>query len=128
MDRGKALANGIGTDSPPPSRLLGEVRSPPPPPPPLPHPANVPGWTFRFIDYFVVCGLGMEVRTMEGQAGFQGLQKDGVPISYQPDMFPLDFYPQAEHKKFKVPEGLPMVRQASPASGLQLLLCFAAET
>lgn len=85
-----------------------ETRSPPPPPPPPP-PANVPGWMSRFIDYFVVCGLGMEVKTMEGRPGFHGSSKDGVPIAYQPDMMPLDFFPQKEHKKFGVPEGLPMV-------------------
>lgn len=70
-----------------------------------------PGWMSRFIDYFVVCGLGTEVKTVDGEAGFLGVsRKDGDPIYYVPDLNPLDFYPQKEHKKFCVPEGLSMVR------------------
>ncbi|CAI5466151.1 unnamed protein product [Closterium sp. Yama58-4] len=70
----------------------------------------LPGWATRLIDYFVVCGLGAEVRTMDGQRGFHGVTaRDGDPVLYQPQMTPLDFYPPKEHKKFGVPEGLPMV-------------------
>ncbi|CAI5510260.1 unnamed protein product [Closterium sp. Naga37s-1] len=70
----------------------------------------LPGWSTRLIDYFVVCGLGAEVRTMDGQRGFHGVTaRDGDPMLYQPQMTPLDFYPPKEHKKFGVPEGLPMV-------------------
>ncbi|GJP36339.1 hypothetical protein CLOM_g20858 [Closterium sp. NIES-68] len=73
-------------------------------------PRALPGWSTRFIDYFVVCGLGAELRTMDGQRGFHGVTgRDGEPVLYQPQMTPLDFYPTKEHKKFGVPEGLPMV-------------------
>ncbi|CAI5948170.1 unnamed protein product, partial [Closterium sp. NIES-65] len=75
----------------------------------------LPGWSTRLIDYFVVCGLGAEVRTMDGQRGFHGVTaRDGDPMLYQPQMTPLDFYPPKEHKKFGVPEGLPMVRRSRP--------------
>ena len=76
--------------------------------------ADQPGWMSRFIDYFVVCGLGTEVKTVDNQMGFLGVAtKDGEPIYYVPDLFPLDFYPQKEHRKFCVPEGLSMVMHPS---------------
>ncbi|CAI5970895.1 unnamed protein product [Closterium sp. NIES-65] len=65
-----------------------------------------PLWKTRFLDYFVVCGLGLDLRLMDGTRGFHGMKSHGVRISYMPVL--IDRLPAEEHKKFKIPEMLPL--------------------
>ncbi|CAI5512244.1 unnamed protein product [Closterium sp. Naga37s-1] len=68
--------------------------------------ADGPLWKTRFLDYFVVCGLGLDLRLMDGTRGFHGMKSHGVRISYMPVL--IDRLPAEEHKKFKIPEMLPL--------------------
>lgn len=63
----------------------------------------------RFADYFVVCGLDLELVPLriaggrnKKEIGFRGF-KD----RYQPAL--LDHWPREQNKKFKIPEGFAIV-------------------
>lgn len=55
----------------------------------------------RFIDYFVVCGLGPELVSIEGQKGYHG-----TAAKYQPAL--LDQLPVKDHPDGGLPPQLPM--------------------
>jgi hypothetical protein len=55
----------------------------------------------RFIDYFVVCGLGPELVSIESQKGYHG-----TAAKYQPAL--LDQLPGKDHLDGGLPPQLPM--------------------
>ena len=72
-------------------------------------PPAEPLWKNRFIDYFVVCGLGLDLKLMDGTRGFHGMKVQGERVSYMPTV--IDRLPVDDHKKFKIPEMLQLVRE-----------------
>ncbi|CAL9164135.1 DENN domain and WD repeat-containing protein SCD1-like isoform X1 [Musa acuminata AAA Group] len=50
----------------------------------------------RIFEYFVVCGIGPEIRTLEGNKGFQGME-----VMYMPSL--LDQYPPSNHSLYPPP-------------------------
>ena len=59
------------------------------------------------FEYFVVCGIGPEIRTLEGEKGFHG-----TLVMYLPSL--LDQYPPPNHTLYPPPPPqLPTVRSTS---------------
>lgn len=56
----------------------------------------------RILEYFVVCGMGPEIRTLYEEKGFHGTE-----IMYLPSL--LDQYPPSDHKLYSPPPQLPTV-------------------
>ena len=50
----------------------------------------------RIFEYFVVCGLGPEMRTLDGDLGFHGLD-----TNYLPSL--LDQFPPSDHSLYPPP-------------------------
>lgn len=50
----------------------------------------------RIFEYFVVCGIGPEIRTLDGSKGFQG-----TSVMYLPSL--LDQYPPSNHSLYPPP-------------------------
>ncbi|GMQ11246.1 hypothetical protein CsSME_00053950 [Camellia sinensis var. sinensis] len=50
----------------------------------------------RIFEYFVVCGLGPEIRTLDGNRGFHG-----TLVMYLPSL--LDQYPPSNHTLYPPP-------------------------
>ncbi|RWV94060.1 hypothetical protein GW17_00043438 [Ensete ventricosum] len=50
----------------------------------------------RIFEYFVVCGIGPEIRTLEGNKGFQGTE-----VMYMSSL--LDQYPPSNHSLYPPP-------------------------
>lgn len=60
----------------------------------------------RIFEYFVVCGLGPEIRTVDGNRGFHGTGG----VQYLPSL--LDQYPPSNHSLYPPPPPqLPTVRK-----------------
>lgn len=71
----------------------------------------------RMFEYFVVCGLGPEIRTVDGNRGFHGTGG----VQYLPSL--LDEYPPPNHSLYPPPPPqLPTVRDTSNL--LLLFNCF----
>lgn len=56
----------------------------------------------RIFEYFVVCGLGPEIRTVDGNKGFHG-----TGVMYLPSL--LDQYPPDNHSLYPPPPQLSTV-------------------
>jgi hypothetical protein len=79
-------------------------------------------WIF---EYFVVCGLGPEIRTLDGVKGFHGAEEMYMPAF-------LDQYPTSNHGLYlPLPPQLPTVSLQIPCLLPRLVdlipLCFAWE-
>ena len=70
----------------------------------------------RIFEYFVVCGIGPEIRTLDGERGYHGSE-----FIYLPSL--LDQYPPTDHTLYPPPPPqLPTVSLSIPKILPEILL------
>lgn len=71
----------------------------------------------QLLEYFVVCGIGPEIRTVDGEKGFHG-----TDVFYLASL--LDLYPPITSTHMPPPPQLPTVSFLLPVSFISFMCTF----
>lgn len=73
------------------------------------------GWKSRFLDYFMVCGMGVHLKSTRHGKGWHGVSTDGEKVRYEPSL--VERFPETDHKDFEIPALLAQVRDVMVMGG-----------